>query len=153
LTSHTPIVSFQLVDIPQQKEQFMTTIPASHHDLLQSPVATFATIGPDGRPQLSEIWFLADGDSISLSLNTSRQKTKNILARPACCLFILDIADPQRYLEIRGDAEVSADADHAFVDRVGKKYGVNLRDYDQPGDERVVVRIIPHRVNAVNMGG
>jgi hypothetical protein len=39
------------------------------------------------------------------------------------------------------------------VDRVGTKYGVNLRDYDQPGDERVVVRIIPHRVNAVNMGG
>jgi PPOX class probable F420-dependent enzyme len=131
----------------------MTTIPASHLDLLQSPVATFATIGPDGRPQLSEIWFLADGDSVAISLNTTRQKTKNLLERPACCLFILDLADPQRYLEIRGDAEVSADVDGVFVDRVGEKYGVNLRDYDQPGDERIVVRIAPSRINAVNMAG
>jgi PPOX class probable F420-dependent enzyme len=131
----------------------MTTIPASHHDLLQSPVATFATIGPDGRPQLSEVWFLADDDSVAISLNTTRQKTKNILERPACCLFILDLADPQRYLEIRGDAEVSADVDGVFVNRVSEKYGVNPRSYDQPGDERVVVRIVPQRVNAVNMGG
>ncbi len=131
----------------------MATIPPSHYDLLESPVATLATVGPDGRPQLSEIWFLADGDSIALSLSTARQKTKNLLARPECCLFILDLADPQRYLEIRGDAEVTPDTDHAFVDRVGKKYGVNLRDYDQPGDGRVVVRIVPHRINAVNMGG
>jgi PPOX class probable F420-dependent enzyme len=131
----------------------MTTIPASHRDLLQSPVATFATIGSDGRPQLSEVWFLADDDSVALSLSTKRQKTKNILERPECCLFILDLADPQRYLEIRGNAEVSADVDGVFVGRVGEKYGVNLRDYDQPGDERVVVRIVPHRVNAVNMGG
>lgn len=131
----------------------MATIPTSHHDLLGSSVATLATVGPDGRPQLSEIWFLADGDSVALSLSTARQKTKNLLARPECCLFILDLADPQRYLEIRGDAEITPDTDHAFVDRVGQKYGVNLRDYDQPGDERVVVRIVPQRINAVNMGG
>jgi PPOX class probable F420-dependent enzyme len=131
----------------------MPSIPPSHHDLLQSPVATLATIAPDGRPQLTEVWFLAEGDSVALSLNTDRQKTKNLLARPGCSLFILDLANPQRYIELRGDAEISPDADGAFVDKVGKKYGVNLRDYDQPGEERVVVRIIPHRINAVNMGG
>jgi PPOX class probable F420-dependent enzyme len=131
----------------------MPSIPPSHHDLLQSPVATLATIAPDGRPQLTEVWFLAEGDSVALSLNTDRQKTKNLMARPGCSLFILDLANPQRYIELRGDAEISPDADGAFVDKVGKKYGVNLRDYDQPGEERVVVRIIPHRINAVNMGG
>ena len=131
----------------------MPSIPPSHHALLQSPVATLATIAPDGRPQLTEVWFLAEGDSVALSLNTDRQKTKNLLARPGCSLFILDLANPQRYIELRGDAGISPDADGAFVDKVGKKYGVNLRDYDQPGEERVVVRIIPHRINAVNMGG
>jgi PPOX class probable F420-dependent enzyme len=114
-------------------------------------VATLATIGADERPQLTEVWFLADGDSVSLSLNTDRQKTKNLMARPGCCLFILDLADPQRYLELRGDAEITTD--DSFVDKVSKKYGVNLRDYDQPGEERVVVRIVPKRINAVNMGG
>jgi PPOX class probable F420-dependent enzyme len=129
----------------------MPTIPSTHHDLLQSRVATLATIGADERPQLTEVWFLADGDSVSLSLNTDRQKTKNLMARPGCCLFILDLADPQRYLELRGDAEIMTD--DSFVDKVSKKYGVNLRDYDQPGEERVVVRIVPKRINAVNMGG
>jgi PPOX class probable F420-dependent enzyme len=129
----------------------MTVIPDSHRDLLESPVATLATIGPDGRPQLSEVWFVPDGDSVALSLNTSRQKTKNLTARPACCLFILDLAVTQRYLEIRGDAEVTPDDDYAFADRVGRKYGADLRAHDGPGDRRVVIRLRPVRVNAVDM--
>ena len=34
-------------------------VPESHAELLQSPLATLATVGPDGRPQLSTVWFLA----------------------------------------------------------------------------------------------
>jgi hypothetical protein len=61
----------------------MPAIPASHRDLLDGQVATLGTIGPDGRPQLSAVWFLADGDTVRLSLNTARQKTKNLQANPA----------------------------------------------------------------------
>jgi PPOX class probable F420-dependent enzyme len=129
----------------------MTQVPDSHRDLLDAPVATLATIGPDGRPQLSEVWFLAEEDTVALSLNTSRQKTKNLMARPQCCLFILDLAVPQRYLELRGDAEATPDDDYSFADRVGQKYGANLRDHDRPGESRVIVRILPRRVNAVDM--
>ena len=129
----------------------MTSFPASHSDLLDGAVATLATIGPDGRPQLTEVWFLWENDSIGISLNTSRQKTKNLMARPGCCLFILDLSVTQRYLEIRGDAEVTPDDDYAFADKVGQKYGVDLRVHDHPGESRVVVRIVPHRVNAVDM--
>ena len=129
----------------------MTHIPDSHRDLLDSPVATLATIGTDGRPQLSEVWFLAEEDSVAISLNTSRQKTKNLIARSQCCLFILDLLVPRRYLELRGDAEVTPDDDYSFADRVGQKYGANLRDHDRPGERRVVVRILPSRVNAVDM--
>jgi PPOX class probable F420-dependent enzyme len=129
----------------------MIQVPDSHRDLLDAGVATFATIGPDGRPQLSEVWFLSDGQSVRLSLNTSRQKTKNLRARPECCLFILDLQVPQRYLELRGDAEVTPDADYAFADQVGEKYGSDLRVHDGPGESRVVVTITPHRINAVDM--
>jgi len=82
----------------------MTQIPDWRRDLLEGAVATLATVGPDGRPQLSEVWFLADGDSISISLNTSRQNTKNLTARPQCSLLILDLAVPQRYLEVKRGA-------------------------------------------------
>ena len=132
----------------------MTGIPESHRDLLDSPVATLATIGPDGRPQLSEIWFLADSDTVALSLNTSRQKVKNLQRNPACTLFILDLAMPARYLEIRGDAEITPDDDYAFADRVGAKYGgADLRTRDKPGESRVVVTIRQARVNAIDMRG
>lgn len=134
-------------------EDMTTTIPENFRDLLSADCATLATIGPDGRPQLTEVWFLADGDSVALSLNDSRQKTKNLLSRQQCTLFILDPAGPHRYLEIRGDAEVTPDDDYVFADRVGAKYHADLRVIDQPGQRRVVVRIKPVRVNAVNMRG
>ena len=129
----------------------MPAIPASHHDLLQGQFATLATVGPDGRPQLSEIWFLAEDDTIGLSLNTSRQKTRNLMANPVANLFLLDLAVPYRYLEIRGDAEISADDDYSYADQVGAKYGADLRDRDLPGQSRVKVIIRPVRVNAVDM--
>ena len=129
----------------------MPAIPASHRDLLDGQFATLATVGPDGRPQLSEVWFLAEDDVIGLSLNTTRQKTKNLLANPAANLFLLDLAVPYRYLEVRGDAEISADDDYSFADRVGAKYDANLRDRDRAGQSRVKVVIRPVRVNAVDM--
>jgi PPOX class probable F420-dependent enzyme len=132
----------------------MTAIPDSHRDLLSAQTATLATVGSDGRPQLSEVWFLAEGDSVSVSLNSTRQKVKNLLRNPACTAFILDLANPYRYLELRGDAEITPDPGYTFADKLGAKYGgANLRDRDRPGETRYVVTIRPARVNAVNMGG
>ena len=45
-------------------------LPDSHRDLLDGQFATLATVGGDGYPQLSEVWFLAEGDRIAISLNT-----------------------------------------------------------------------------------
>ncbi len=127
------------------------TIPDSHRDLLESATAVLATNGPDGRPQLSAVWFLADDGVIRLSLHTSRQKVKNLRAHPAVNLFIHDPAAPTRYLEIRGDAVLTEDADYSFAARVGDKYHANLRDFDGPTGGRVVVTIAPTRVNAVDI--
>jgi cation:H+ antiporter len=134
-------------------EDMTTTIPEDFRDLLSTDCATLATIGPDGRPQLTEVWFLSDDDGVAISLNTSRQKTKNLMRRTECTLFILDPAGPYRYLELRGDAEVTPDDDYEFADKLGAKYKADLRVMDQPGQRRVVVRLKPVRVNAVNMRG
>ena len=130
----------------------MTEIPPSHRDLLESPVATLATVGADGRPQLSEVWFVAEGDTVRISLNTTRQKTRNLQRNPACNLFILDLARPQRYLELRGDARIESDDDYRFAAKVNAKYGTDVRGHDRPGESRVVVTVDPVRVNAVDMG-
>lgn len=132
----------------------MTTIPDSHRDLLSSQVASLATIGPDGRPQLTSVWFLAEDEgALALSLNVSRQKVKNLRRNRGCSLLLSDPKNPYRYIEIRGDAEIEPDDDYIFAKRVGDKYGADLKAYDQPGDTRVKVTVRPVRVNAVTMAG
>jgi PPOX class probable F420-dependent enzyme len=123
----------------------MIRIPSSHHDLLNEQVLVLATIGPGGRPQLSNVWFLAEGDTIKMSLNTARQKVKNLQANPACSVIITG-TPPYRYLEVRGDAEITPDDTYEFADKVGAKYNADLRTRDQPGDTRVVVTIRPSHV-------
>src|SRR5947209_1505913 len=131
----------------------MTDFPASHRDLLEAPFATLATIGADGLPQLTEIWFLRDDGELKLSLNTSRLKTRNLRRRPQCSLLILDVENPYRYLEVRGHARIEPDDDYAFARRVGAKYDADLSVHDGPGDSRVVVTIEPANVYAVDMSG
>jgi PPOX class probable F420-dependent enzyme len=129
------------------------TVPESHRDLLDTPFATLATVGPDGRPQVSEVWFLAEDDALRVSLNVTRQKTRNLVANPVISLFLLDLANPLRYLELRGDADVTPDDDYSFADRLAAKYGegVNLREMDAPGQSRVVVTVKPVRIVAVDL--
>jgi PPOX class probable F420-dependent enzyme len=130
----------------------MTTFPHTHSALLDAPVATLATIGNDGLPQLTEVWFLHDDGEIKTSLNTSRLKTRNLQKRPECAMLILDLEDPQRYLTVRGRAEIEPDEDYAFATKLGAKYGADLKEHDRPGDSRVVVTIVPSNVYAVDMG-
>jgi PPOX class probable F420-dependent enzyme len=131
------------------------TVPESHRDLLDSAFATLATVGRDRRPQVSEVWFLAEDDDLRVSLNVTRQKTKNLMANPGVSLFLLDLANPLRYLEVRGDADIAPDDDYSFADRLAAKYGegVDLRQMDDPGQTRVVVTIKPTRIVAVDMSG
>jgi PPOX class probable F420-dependent enzyme len=130
-----------------------TTVPDSHRDLLEGQVLTLATVGEDGFPQVSEVWFVLEDGQIALSLNTRRQKLKNLETEPSCTVFLLDLLNPYRYLEVRGTAVIAPDDDRAFAEKVGAKYHADLREHDAPGDRRVIVRIVPARVNAVDMSG
>ncbi len=110
------------------------SIPDSHRDLLERDFVTLATVGEDGYPQVSEVWFLAEGDQVAMSLNTTRQKVKNLEAEPACTVLLLDLQNPYRYLEIRGTAVVAPDEDLAFAKQVGAMYHADWREHYASGD-------------------
>jgi hypothetical protein len=132
----------------------MTTFPESHRDLLDATVASLATIGADEFPQLTEVWFLLDDDGeLKISLNTARVKTRNLRERPRCSLLILDLENPYRYLEVRGIPRIEPDEDYSFAERVGAKYGTDLKVHDRPGESRVTVTIEPVNIYAVDMSG
>ena len=129
-----------------------TSVPDAFADLLDTPIATLATIGPDGRPQLSAVWFLHEDGELKVSLHATRQKTKNLRRNPAINLFVLDPQNPMRYLEVRGDADIADDTDYAFATRVGAEYGgADLRQLDGDDQRRVVVTVRPTRVVAIDL--
>jgi PPOX class probable F420-dependent enzyme len=123
--------------------------PESHRDLLEArTVAILSTLDPRGYPQLTALWFLWDEDGkLRLAVNSSRKKLDNLRARPECTLFILDINNTYRSIEVRARATVELDEGYAVSDRVGGKYGDDLRRFDPPGTTRYAVTLDPVRVN------
>lgn len=123
-------------------------IPESHLDILKKKAfAHVATIGPNGEPHSSPVWFDFDGEYLYFSNTKTRQKYKNILKNPKVALSILDPDNPYRYIEIRGDViSIQDDVNNEFIDKLAKKY-LSLEHYpfDSVSDERVVIKIRPTR--------
>lgn len=125
----------------------MTTFPDSHLDLLDQPrVGSLSTLGADGYPQVTAIWFLRVGDTIVTSLTTPRQKHKNIVRHPQATLFVIDAANPYRTIEIRGDVTSVDDPELATLRAVIAHYGADFDTFPAPKENRRTVTITPHRV-------
>ena len=125
----------------------MTRIPDSHVDIIEkSQVVILATNGPDGSPQVTALWFHFEGSVLRLSLNNSRQKTKNLLRDSRASAFFIDPENPYRTIELRGTATVEPDPEYAFADKVGAKYSADPREMDGPGESRSVVTLNVEKV-------
>ena len=126
----------------------MKTIPDSHIDIIEkSQVVTLGTIGPNGEPQVTALWFLMEDGVLRMSINDSRQKLKNLVRDPRASAFFLDPENPYRTVELRGTVNIEPDPDYTFGDRVGAKYGADLREMDQPGQTRSVVTLNIEKVH------
>ncbi len=125
----------------------MAEFPESHRDLLQIPVGVLATHGADGYPQVSALWFVFDDGALKISLNTTRQKVKNLRRHAECTLFLIDPVNPYRTLEIRARAEIDSNSADEVVAMVEQKYGVDVRQNDRPGETRVAVLLHPVKTN------
>ncbi|GAA4610151.1 PPOX class F420-dependent oxidoreductase [Actinoallomurus liliacearum] len=122
-----------------------TLIPDSHRDLLERPLfAHLATVGPGGRPQVTPVWVIWDGEFLRFTTTTDRQKYRNVRRDPSAAISVNDPDQPYRYLEVRGLIEsVEADPEGAFFDVLAGRYGL---PYDPPvgdADRRVVLVMRP----------
>ena len=126
-------------------------IPETHHDILLSrPTAHLATIRPDGQLSVNPVVIMWDGVHVKVSTLKSRQKYRNLQRDPRVAISIPHRDNPQRYIEIRGTAELSDDADRAFVNSIARAYmGVDQYPFDHPGDERVVITIHAEHVSGI----
>ncbi len=128
------------------------TIPNEYLDLFQKRAfAVLATLMPDGSPQVTPVWCDFDGAHVLVNSARGRVKDRNMRRDPRVALVILDPDNPYRYVEIRGRVvEITEEGADAHIDRLAKKYlGVETYPYRQPGEVRVLYRILPERVSGL----
>ncbi len=137
-------------------DRLAVTVPESLLDILAwdaRAIAHLATIGPDGEPQTSPVWFLWEEELIKVSVYETSQKMANIRRDPRVSVSIVDPSDPYRYLEIRGRAVTHRrDPEMGLLTRMSGKYlGLDHYPWAQEEDVEVVISIEPRRI--IGMGG
>ena len=108
--------------------------------------AILATINPDGSPQTSVLWVGRDGNDLLFSTVAGRVKHRNMERDPRVSVTVLDSADPENYVELRGRVSMTPDAGRALDTRLSWKYDGRDPGEDRPGAVRVVVRMVVERV-------
>ena len=86
--------------------------------------ALLTTLRPDGRPQQSVVFYLAEGDRFTISVTDTRAKTKNLRRDPRAALYVPG-DDVFTWVGFDGHVDLSPVAtspDDAVVDRLVEYY-------------------------------
>ena len=118
-----------------------TLSPATIELLDGRNYAVLATISPDGSPHTSPMWVGRDGDDVVMSTVAGRRKHRNMVRDPRISVTVIDAADGENYVELRGRVTMTPDTGLVVDNRLSWKYDGKDKDPDPPGTERVVVRL------------
>jgi PPOX class probable F420-dependent enzyme len=107
--------------------------------------AVLATINADGSPQTSAMWVGRDGTDLLFSTVEGRVKHRNMTRDPRVSVTVIDSADPENYVELRGTVTMTRDIGRQVDTALSWKYDGKDPDEDKPGAVRVVVRMAVQR--------
>ena len=130
----------------------MSSIPEKYTDLFKKKAfASFATVLPDGKPQVTPVWVDFDGRYLLVNSAVGRKKDKNVRQNPNVSLAIIDPDNPYRYLEVRGRvAEITQDGADQHIDKMAKKYlDKDKYPFRAPNEVRVLYKIEPEHVSTM----
>lgn len=117
--------------------------------LLQKRVVCFfATIMPDGSPQMTRTWVDTDGTYILINTVDGHQKVRNVRRDPRVMIGVVDPAHGGRAVSIRGRvvAITKAGADLHFKQLIQRNLGQEEYPYGRPGQERILLKITPEKI-------
>ncbi|KIA59610.1 PPOX class F420-dependent oxidoreductase [Nocardia vulneris] len=125
--------------------------------LQRSRIATLATLGKDGRPHLTAMWYaLLDGE-IWFETKTKSQKAVNLRRDPriTCMIEAGQTYDQLRGVAIEGRAEIIDDPDQLFAvgvsvwERYTAPYSAEVRPMVEAMlHKRSAIRVVPERVRS-----
>ena len=97
-------------------------------ELLDSPVLAYvSTVGPQGRPQASVVWFERRGEQIVFFAETNSLKVRNLEHDPSIVLVVVDAqrelaAGTPAYVRLTGTAHIT-EGEARFPDKLAVAYG------------------------------
>jgi PPOX class probable F420-dependent enzyme len=127
----------------------MAEIPNEATHLLKGKhFAHVATLMPDGSPQVSPVWVDVEDGQVLFNTAEGRLKPKNLRRDPRVAISIVDDENPYENVLIRGRAvELTQEGADDHIDALANRYmGVDEYPLRKPGEERVIVKIEPEKV-------
>ena len=133
----------------------MVKVPESHIDLLEEPKhACLTTMMPNGQPQSSLVWCDYDGAFVRVNTSRQRQKGKNMQANPKVSLLVIDPRDSDRWIEVRGEVEITEEGALEHLDEITRQYtdkphyyGYIFPEGKKHRETRIICKIRPHKIN------
>jgi PPOX class probable F420-dependent enzyme len=114
-----------------------------------------AVVRADGRPHVTPIWFVLDGDDLVLTTGTGSLKAKAMRRDPRVTVCVDDQVPPFSFVMVEGTVEISDDLDALLIwaTRIGERYMGPERAEEfgrrNAVPEELLVRVSPTHVVAV----
>ncbi len=110
-------------------------LPVEVREFLDRPnFAALATLGKDGAPQVTVIWFALQGEGVLINTRLGRRKVRNLARDPRVALVVYDKDQPYSEVQLRGRAVELYREERAAADihRLSQRY--TGHDYSDPTD-------------------
>jgi len=104
--------------------------------------AVVGTVNADGSPHTSVVWISRDDGDLIFTTLEGRVKHRNMVRDPRVSISVIDSADPENYIELRGRASITPDVGRRVDTQLSWKYDGRDPAEDKPGAVRVVVRVV-----------
>jgi PPOX class probable F420-dependent enzyme len=120
--------------------------PTQVEFLRRRQFAHVATVNPDGSPQVTALWVDTDGEAVLLNTALGRIKARNLEREPRIAISLVDSENPYDSLTIQGRAELMEEGGVEHIRSLSQKYTGDPNFALQPGERRVIIRVLPERV-------
>ena len=135
--------------LEEEKGESMIELSAELQRLLHMRVICFfATIMPDGSPQMTQTWIDTDGTYILINTVEGHQKHRNVQRDPRVMISVVNSAHWEHAISIRGRVvEITKEgADLHFKQLIQRNLGQEEYRYAKPGQVRVLLKIAPEKI-------
>jgi PPOX class probable F420-dependent enzyme len=126
-----------------------TTLDDRDRELLQGTnFCHVATLREDGTIHNVPVWVDVDGDTVVLNSAEGRAWPANARRTGKATLTVANMENPYEYVSITGHiTEDTHEGADEHIDKLAQKYlGQDTYPFRKPGEQRVMIRIAPDRV-------